>query len=83
MEFVFDNFKQSIDSLITSGHLTDSVRLILLGRVAFAVERADLTLIQARELHQLIGPEFAALHQKDSQLAAFGDTLDALGAKAA
>ncbi len=75
MDGVFQNFKDVISRAQLAG-FPDLAKLVLRGKVDYAVERGDITLRQAAELDELLGRDLSERYADVLEIATFGD-LDA------
>lgn len=75
MDSVFQNFKDVIARAQANG-FPEPAKLVLRGKIDYAVERGDLTLRQAQSLDETLGADFLARYADVLEIAAFGD-LDA------
>lgn len=72
MDNVFQNFKDII-SRAQAADFPDLARLVLRGKIDYAVERGDITLRQAADLDRLLGADLAERYGDILEIATFGD----------
>lgn len=72
MDSVFQNFKDVI-SRAQAADFPDLARLVLRGKIDYAVERGDITLRQASDLDGLLGADLAERYGDILEIATFGD----------
>ena len=75
MDSVFQNFKDVMARAQANG-FPEPAKLVLRGKIDYAVERGDLTLRQAQTLDEMLGVDFLERYADVLEIAAFGD-LDA------
>jgi hypothetical protein len=75
MGSVFQNFKDVI-ARAQAAEFPDLAKLVLRGKIDYAVERGDITLRQAAELDELLGHDVSERYADVLEIATFGD-LDA------
>lgn len=72
MDSVFQNFKDVITRAQANG-FPEPAKLVLRGKVDYAVERGDLTLRQAQALDEMLGTDFLERYADVLEIATFGD----------
>jgi len=69
---VFQNFKDVV-ARAQAAEFPDLAKLVLRGKIDYAVERGDITLRQAAELDELLGCDLAERYADVLEIATFGD----------
>lgn len=72
MDGVFQNFKDVINRA-QAAEFPDLAKLVLRGKIDYAVERGDITLRQAADLDRLLGADLAERYADVLEIATFGD----------
>ncbi len=81
MDTVFKNFEETIQTALEKGEFPDAAKLIVRGKLEYAMERGDLSVKQAWELEALMGDEFNQRYARAFEIASFGEVYgDALPA---
>jgi uncharacterized coiled-coil DUF342 family protein len=80
MEKYFDEFKEVIETAKAGGRLTGEVKLLIMGRVSYAVERGDLTINESEKLVEQLDPDLRTRLDEALQIATFGEVEEDLAA---
>ena len=70
----FERLRAIITRVKRSGRLTDSVVLVLAGKIDWAVTRGDITINEADRLDALLDPTYRSRYSETLELATSGDT---------
>ena len=65
-------FEANIEEAKAGGFLNDAAKLVLFGRISYAAERGEITLIDARELEEKIEPGLGRKYAAALQTASVG-----------